>query len=179
MPVHRKLSIAPVDVRVTAAPAALATLDEFRSFIGAAASDGPSTDAALQQHLDAASEFVQGPFSATRQCFTDHQLRADYPSHIYDLFLPGGRVKAATSVVVAVGRATIDRLVRLDQQWYVRMTASAEGAVTLTWTAGWARTPPLVKEATLRLATAYWAGEDNPTETEAAVREKLDRRAWV
>ena len=184
MPVHRKLYIEPSDIRLMSTPAPLATLAEFQAYLGTGDVDTANIDAGLLMHLNAASEFVQGPFSVTRQCFTDHDLEAEYPTHVWDLFLPGGPVKAGTTVTVTRGRATLDRIVIKDQQAYARMTASAEGPATLTWTAARATVPALIKESCLRLAAHYWiraSGGESEAEAldDAGVRDQLMRAGWV
>ena len=179
-----KVAIKPVDVEIRGTPDPVASLTEFREYLGIG--DAPTFDVSLTQHLAAASEFVQGPFSATRRCFTDHNLRAEYASHVFDLELPGGRVKAGTSVgiVSEVGElVTVSRVIAGLKSFYIRTSSPADVAVTLTWTSAHGRIPSPVKEAALRLASHYWVtagGEsEGDTAAESDVRDMLMRSYWA
>lgn len=179
-----KLAVEPRNVEVVSTPPPAASLAELRARLDLSASDAAPFADALTQALSAASEYVQGPFSATGRCFTAHELRAEYPSYAYDLLLPGGAVQAGTVVTAAVatGDAPVVGTLADGARWYARLTPAAAASVTLTWTAGRGTVPPLVKEAVLQLAAHYFAnpGEDaRDGKAEEAARQLLARRDWA
>lgn len=179
-----KVGVRPVDVQVVGTPAPVATLAELKAHVGLPPAVATDYDDAMMQHLAAASQVVQGPYSVTRQCFTDHDLRASYATRTQDLLLPGGRVKAGTSITAtAAGETpTVDVVAVEGGAWYARFPVS-DTPVVLEWTAGWAEPPPpLVKEACLRLAAHYWAtgaGGEKSSNVEAEVRDQLMRAGWA
>ena len=169
----RKRSILPVDVRIVSTPDPIVSASDLQAYLGASYVSDAAQDALLAVHLAAASALLQGPRSATGVCFTDHALEADYASGVLDLFLPGGRVKAGTSVTgewEASGSVAAARVLAVDGAYYLRPAAPVDEAATLRWTASWGRVPGEVREATLRLAA--WLqrnpSEDYPEEDEFA-----------
>ena len=159
-----KVAVRPVDVRIEVEPTVqLATLAELKEFIGLDVADA-DLDAQLTDTLAQASAWVQGPRSATGACFTDHGLLGEYASAVFDLLLPGGRVKGGTfpRVTSEEGQGLqVDSVVVENGSYYLRLAEPVDLAVDVRWTSAWGRVPPVVKGCALRVAGWMWSVRGN------------------